>query len=184
MFCANCQAIQPPVGTTNHFAALSVAAGFDLDVAALETGYKDLTKRTHPDRFARADVRARRAATEWSVRINQAWRTLRDPVSRAEYLLAGQGIDVGGEEGERVPVPQNLLMEVMELREQLQDARAGGHEATVAALAGDVRGRRAARMERVAQALRATAMDLNAAADALVAVRYYDRFLDEAQTDG
>ena len=70
------------------------------------------------------------------MQLNQAWKTLRDPVRRAEYLLSLAGIDVGTEEGtqrraadgskQKLPVPQALLMEVMELREGLMEARDGG----------------------------------------------------------
>src|SRR5581483_12006679 len=115
---------------------------FAVDLAALERRYKELTRVLHPDRFARADPRARRASLARSVQLNEAWRTLKDPVRRAEYLLSLQGIEVGGEEGtvrregekkERLPVPQALLLEVMELREGLAEARAAGDAARVAA---------------------------------------------------
>ncbi len=162
---------------------------FDVDLGVVERSYKDLTKLLHPDRFARADTRARRASLQWSVRVNEAWRTLKDPVRRAEYLLAQAGIEVGGEQGTRrmgpggkqesVPVPQALLVEVMELREGLMEARQARHEARVAELAIEVRDRREQALAAVARALAAEPRDLDAAAAELVAVRYWDRFLEE-----
>jgi molecular chaperone HscB len=123
------------------------------------------------------------------VQLNQAWKTLRDPVKRAEYLLELAGVEVGGEEGtrrpgpdgkqERVPVPQDLLLEVLELREALLEARSEGDEPRVGALAADVRSRKQAAMAAVAAALAAQPADLDRAARELVSVRYLDRFLEE-----
>jgi molecular chaperone HscB len=199
-FCAACGAIQPPDRQADRFAVLGVEPRYALDEGELERRYKDLTRQLHPDRFARADARARRASLARAVQLNEAWSTLKDPVKRAEYLLALAGIEVGGEEGtrrpgadgekERVPVPQELLLEVLELREWLLEARSEGDEARVGALAAEVRGRRQRAMAAVAQALETAPADLDAAARELVAVRYFDRFLaevavhEEAVADG
>jgi molecular chaperone HscB len=191
MFCGACGAILPPEPAADHFRVLGVARGFDVDLAELERRYKDLTRQVHPDRFARGDARARRASLQRSVQLNEAWKTLRDPVARAEYLLSLAGIDVGAEEGagtrrlqpdgsrQRVPVPEALLMEIMELREGLMEARLADDDARVAELAAEVRGRKQAAMAGVAVALAATPPALDAAARLLVSVRYFDRFLDE-----
>jgi molecular chaperone HscB len=188
--CAACRAIQPPDVTADPFQVLGADRRFAVDGPAIERRYKELTRILHPDRYARADARARRASLARSVQLNEAWRTLKDPVRRAEHLLSLAGIEVGGEEGtsrrspggqkERLPVPQALLLEVMELREGLAEARAAGDGARVAALAADVRARREQAMGVVAAALDAAPADHEAAARALVAVRYYDRFLEES----
>jgi molecular chaperone HscB len=158
-------------------------------VDELERRYKELTKVLHPDRFARADERARRASLQRSMQLNQAWRTLKDPVRRAEYLLSLAGVEVGSEEGTsrrqadgrkvRLPVAPALLMEVMELREGLAEARAAGDQAQVASLTALVRGRREAALRAVASVFTQRSPDLEAIARDLVAVRYYDRFLEE-----
>src|SRR5689334_10487801 len=100
-FCASCGAVQPleAGGGADFFAVLGLPRRFDLDLAEAERLYKELARRLHPDRFARADARARRASLARSVRVNDAWKTLRDPVRRAEYLLSLSGVEVGGEEG-------------------------------------------------------------------------------------
>jgi molecular chaperone HscB len=126
MLCAGCGAVQPPDRTADHFRVFGLPRKFDLDVADLERRYKEMTKVLHPDRFARADGRARRASLERSVQLNLAWRTLSQPVARAEYLLSLQGVAVGEPTGsmrsERPdnratqPVDTALLVEVMELR--------------------------------------------------------------------
>lgn len=194
MFCAHCGAVQPPDAAVTHFQVLGAPAAFDVDLPALERRYKDLTKQLHPDRFAKADPQARRASLQRSVQLNQAWKTLRDPVRRAEYLLSLAGIDVGTEEGtqrrgadgvkQKLPVPQSLLMEILELRESLMEARQAEDDGRVAELAAEVRGRKQAAMTAVGEALRAQpdgSQDVDAAARELVAVRYFDRFLDEVE---
>ena len=191
--CAGCGAIQPVDPAADHFAVLGIGKAFAVDLAAIEKRYKEMSRQIHPDRFARADARARRASMERSVQLNRAYKTLRDPVKRAEYLLALAGFEVGGEDGtfrpapdgsrERVPVPQELLLEVMELREGLLEARGAGDTPRVRALGDDVRGRRQRGLAAVAEALGETPADLNRASRELVAVRYYDRFLDELADD-
>ena len=191
--CSGCGAIQPANLAATHFAVLGVPEGYAVDVAALEKRYRELSRQVHPDRFARADARARRASMERSVQLNDAWKTLRDPVKRAEYLLSLAGLEVGGEEGttrttagggrERVPVPQELLVEVMELREGLLDARAEGDLDRIAALTADVRARKERAMAAVEAAFAQSPADIGAASRELVAVRYYDRFLEESDSE-
>jgi molecular chaperone HscB len=148
MLCAGCGAVQPPDRTADHFRVFGLPRKFDLDMADLERRYKEMTKVLHPDRFARADGRARRASLERSVQLNLAWSTLSEPVPRAEYLLSLQGIEVGesasskksGEVDNRAtqPVDTALLIEVMDLREALAEARSRGDRAKVASLVADV----------------------------------------------
>lgn len=189
-FCPSCNAVLPPSGDEDHFGVLGVGRGYTMDLGDLERRYKDAARRLHPDKFARADVRARKASLARSVALNQAWKTLRDPVRRAEYLLALAGIEVGSEEGtvktkggsgekEKVPVASELLHEIMELREALMEARAEGDSARVERLTEDVRARRSHAMDVVAEAFEADPQKLDLAAAELVAVRYFDRFLEE-----
>lgn len=186
--CPSCGAIQPPDPKADHFAVFGIERRYPLDLADLERRYKDMTKVLHPDRYARADERARRASLRRSMQLNEAWRTLKDPVRRAEYLLSLSGVEVGAEDGTskrvdgqkvRLPVAPALLMEVMELREGLAEARAASDHDLVASLAAAVRGRREAALRAVASVFAQRSPDLEAIARDLVAVRYYDRFLDE-----
>ena len=189
--CAACGAVQPPDPRADYFRVLGVPCRFAVDEAALEQRHKELTKILHPDRFARSEPRARRASLERSVQLNEAWRCLRDPIRRAEYLLSLHGIDVGervgpGEQGQRneqktLPVPPVLLMEVLELREALAAAHAAKDVHETEALIAKVRGRLEEVMADVAKGFSASAPDLSTIAARLVAVRYYRRFLDEAR---
>jgi molecular chaperone HscB len=190
VLCGSCGAVQPPEHTADHFQVLGLPVKFDIDPAELERRYKELTKILHPDRFARADARARRASLERSVQLNEAWRTLVEPVRRAEYMLLLEGIDVGEAAGDKhssanekatQPVSPSLLMEVMELRESLAEARAAGDVSEVSALAVAVKKRQDKAMAAVAEEFAKPKPDLDVVASRLVSVRYYRRFLEEAQ---
>lgn len=192
--CGACGAVQPPEPGIDHFRVLGVERRFDLDVDDLERRHKDMTRVLHPDRWARADARARRFSLERTVQLNDAWRTLREPARRAEYLLQLAGIDISGEEGPskrgvdgetlRLRVAPSLLMEVMELREGLARAKAAGDTGKVRALTDDVRERRSRALQDVAARFAEPTPDLDRVASVLVSLRYYDRFLEEVGTQG
>ncbi len=186
--CASCgapQAISTHGAARDHFAVLGVERRYDLDVAMLESRYKELSRKLHPDRFAKGDPRARKAALQRTVELNEAWRALKDPMKRATYLLELGGVkiatDDGGARSGGVAASPALLMEMLELREELGDARAARDDAKVRAM-GEAMKARAARSEAaVAAALAGTPTReaLEGAARELVALRYYARFLDE-----
>src|SRR6266478_3283522 len=115
MECAHCGALLPPDTAADFFGVLGVERRHDLDLAVIEQRYRALTRKLHPDRFARADARARRASLARSVQLNEAWRALKDPVRRAEYLLGLLRPDAKGKE----TAPPALLAEVLELRQEL-----------------------------------------------------------------
>src|SRR5262245_5185688 len=176
LFCG-CGALAAPRPGLDHFAVLGVPRRYDLDPAELEKRYKDLTRKLHPDRFARADARTRRYSLERATQVNDAYKLLRQPVKRAEYLLKLAGIDVTDEKEGGKNVDPAFLMEVMEEREALAEARASGDGARLAAMASEMQGRRDAAMQSVAAGFAQNA--LAEVARALTALRYYDRFLEE-----
>ncbi|MCG5052314.1 MAG: Fe-S protein assembly co-chaperone HscB [Myxococcales bacterium] len=195
VFCPACGALLPfpPGERPDHFAVLGAERTFTQDAPALERAYKEGARAVHPDKFARADSRARRAAMQRTVALNEAWRTLRDPVARAEYLVRLGGIEVGAEDGtlrrtdagrEKIAVPAALLAEMLDKREALMDARLADDEGAVAALLADVQQKVTAAMDEVRTALDGTPPDIEAAARALVAVRYYRRFVEAADEGG
>ena len=91
---------------------------FELDARLVEERHRELSKALHPDRFAGAPATERRLALSRAIEVNDARRTLKDPVKRAEALLARAGVKTG--EGVEPPASGELLMEMMELREDLQ----------------------------------------------------------------
>jgi molecular chaperone HscB len=189
--CGACGAILPPDRSRDYFQVLGVKHAYALDLADLEQRYKNLTKTLHPDRYAKAAPEARRASLERSVQLNEAWRTLSDPIRRAEYLLSLKGIVVGEQSQSNtevaashptLPVPPSLLMEVMELREALVEARTTQDLHEVDALIDQVKTRLDQVYAEIATGFAQARPDYPTLAARLVSVRYYRRFLDEAQT--
>src|SRR4051812_36769039 len=142
--CTSCGAILPPDLKADHFAVLGLERRYDLDPADMEARYRERSRKLHPDRFATADARARRAALAHGVQMNDARAVLKDPIRRAEYLLGLCGVAVPKE------APPALLMEILELREELGDARAAGRGDQVRAMAAVMRRRMDAALADVA----------------------------------
>src|SRR5216684_72969 len=87
----------------NHFELLGLPITYSVDPARLEQGYRDLQSRVHPDRFASGSDAERRVAMQWATRANEAYRTLRQPLERARYLLHLKGFDTGEETNTSMP---------------------------------------------------------------------------------
>lgn len=166
----------------DHFAVLGLAVRHDLARDDVETAYLARAQQWHPDRVVTSDAATKRQALEASAAINEAYRVLRDPVTRLEYLVKLGGIDLDSSDAQGgAPSPsQAFLIDMIERREQLADAQAAG--------AGAAESFRAeiedAEEEAVAQATRAVQQpDLPAAAQALVQRRYWQRLLDEIDAE-
>jgi molecular chaperone HscB len=128
LFCPQCNKIQPPPGG-NYFSVFSLVPRLDLDLGMLEHQFHKLSRKLHPDRFGRASE----AEKQWSLAdtalLNDAYRTLRDPIQRTQYLLKLHGAEIGEEHAgkdRRDPsrVPPDLLEEVFDLNMQLEEIRA------------------------------------------------------------
>jgi molecular chaperone HscB len=186
-FCAACKAILPPDVGNDRFAVLGLPRKFEVDLGAAETAYKDLSRQLHPDRFAKADPRARKAALARTVELNDAWRTVKDPLRRAEYLLELAGYALGGGEKSsrtsktrEVSAPPTFLIEILELRDELSEAQQAGDAVKVAFMSEEMRGRAAAAMRTIGTSIDGGSPEgLDEAARALMSLRYYQRFLDE-----
>ena len=111
----------------NHFDLLGLPVRFSVEPASLERSYRDLQSRVHPDKFAAASEPERRVAMQWAARANEAYRTLRHPVERARYLLGLKGFDT--EEESNTSMPADFLMQQMEWREAVAQAREAGDAA-------------------------------------------------------
>ena len=126
--------------TRNHFELLGLQPAFALDPARLESSYRELQGQVHPDRFAAAPEAEQRVAMQWATRANEAYRTLRDPVDRARYLLGLKGFDTGEESN--TAMPPDFLMQQMEWREAVAEARAARETARLATLRKEIAGER------------------------------------------
>jgi molecular chaperone HscB len=161
------------------FATLGVEPRFDLDPIELERRHRELSRALHPDRHAAEAPAQRRIALSRAIEVNEAYRLLRDPIRRAERVLAHRGVPVG--ETAEPPASPQLLMEMMESREELADAVRARDSARVEALGKGMRDREAALLSRLARALEG-GDDVAARAAALATLgelRYAKRFLDE-----
>jgi molecular chaperone HscB len=125
LFCGVCGRIQPLSSEVNYFEVFALPRKLRLDTAALEREFYRLSRRLHPDVYARASQQEQDWSLANSSLLNDAYRTLKDPVKRTEYLLKLEGIvsaDQGGTKKED-RVPADLLEEVFELNMQLDEMR-------------------------------------------------------------
>lgn len=103
----------------NHFELFGLPSQFKLDGSLLSYQFRELQKRFHPDNFATGSERDRLMAVQKAAQINDAYQVLKNPISRAEYILAEQGVEIRGEQ-QTMQDPM-FLMEQMELREELEE---------------------------------------------------------------
>jgi len=121
----------------NHFDLLGLPARYRVDVDALDAAYRKLQTEVHPDRFAASSDAERRVALQASARVNEAYRALKDPVQRAQYLLSLNGVDAVGETDTQLPL--DFLERQLERREEASDALANEDERALASLRDSVR---------------------------------------------
>jgi molecular chaperone HscB len=134
-FCESCGKVQPPA-PVDYFAFFGLPPKLDLNVVALEKDFYELNRRLHPDVNARASNLEQEWSLEQSSLLNDAYRTLRDPIKRTQYLLSLEGIELEEQskaateqaratgETKKQIVPPDLLEEVFELNMQLEELRA------------------------------------------------------------
>ena len=107
--------------SSSHFELFGLPAAFSIDELMLEKAYRDIQSQVHPDRFAHAGDAERRASLQWTTRVNEAYRILKSPVQRGKHLLELHGVDVAFETN--TAMPPEFLMQQMELREKLEEAK-------------------------------------------------------------
>lgn len=182
----------------DKFAVLGVPRAFALDPALLEDRFRALSRKLHPDRFARASPQERRYALEQTTLLNDAFRSLKDPARRAEHFLELYGIHLAGEVPKhahelpvvKVQMSPEFLEEMMEDRERLLEAKLEGGPQAVAAHVLATTAKRDATLAEVGRLVgelsecrdqlsqRQKAME---AAEQVARLRYYARSLDEAE---
>lgn len=123
--------------TRNHFELLGLPVRWRIDAQALERAYRELQREVHPDRYAGAPDHDKRLALQASARVNEAYRTLNDPVGRAEYLLRLRGVDATAETDTRLPV--GFLTRQLERREAADEAQSAHDTAALEALIAELR---------------------------------------------
>ncbi len=133
-FCPQCTKILSLGRHGDFFGFLGLPRKLNIDAADLEQRFRTLSRQFHPDYFYNATASERRASLERSSYLNDAFRTLRQPIARIEYLLGLEGMAPKGPEEASKQVPPDLLEEVFALNEELdeiRELRAGGAAAEV-----------------------------------------------------
>jgi len=171
----------PGGGRPDAFAQLGLSPRYDVDPAELERAFFERSKELHPDRFASAPAAERVAALSRARALNDAYALLRRDASRAEYLLAREGVTIGDNER----IDPDLVMALLEEREQLAALRQQGELREVERMAAAMRARRREALERV----KALFAGVEGSADRaeqlaqikrqLILLRYVDRYLEE-----
>lgn len=123
---------------SQYFTLFQLEPQFDIDTDSLEQNYRTLAARFHPDRFASASAFDQKQAVMMSSTVNEAYRTLKNPTDRAAYLLRQQGIDADAPE--HTSFAPEFLMQQMEWRETLAEARGGQDQTALLALDKEISG--------------------------------------------
>jgi molecular chaperone HscB len=108
----------------DHFTLFGLPRQYGLDMVELDRLYRELLTQVHPDKHVHLSDAERRLAMQWSTHANEAYQTLRQPLSRAQYLLHLVGVDVQLERN--TAMPPEFLMKQMEWRETVEDIRSSG----------------------------------------------------------
>jgi molecular chaperone HscB len=160
---------------SNDFELFELPPVFALDRVRLDERWKVLQREVHPDRHAAADAQTQRQAMQWSVRINEAYQRLKDPLKRAAYLCELNGAPVQAENNTAMPAA--FLMQQMQWREDLEEASSAGQ---LEIIADEVAGARKAMLD----ALQQTAdvqRDYVALAGQVRALMFVERFARDVE---
>ncbi len=106
----------------NYFEFFSIQQQFNVDLNALESNFRAIQSASHPDRFVTCTSAEKLQSMQTATLANEAYLTLKNPANRAKYLLAQQGIDAIDEKNTQMPA--DFLMQQMEWREAMEDAKA------------------------------------------------------------
>lgn len=105
----------------NHFELFQMPVMFEIDSQQLDAAYREIQGRVHPDKFVTATDAEKRVAMQWATRANEAYQTLKNPLKRAMYLCEMNGVDLATESNTNMPTA--FLMQQIEWREALDEAR-------------------------------------------------------------
>jgi molecular chaperone HscB len=165
---------------SDPFQILGIEPKLDLDLPTVEARHRELSRALHPDRYARAPAAERRLALSRAIEVNEAFRAIKDPIKRAEALFQHLGVP-SGETAEPNP-STDLLMEMMEAREELSDAARARDLEKVKDLGLKMQLRERETLAALSQGLGRAGADVNEARKLLHhlgELRYLRRFLDE-----
>ena len=157
------------------FALFGLPERFAIDLGALDAKWKQLQGAAHPDRFATETAAAQRVAMQWAIRINEAYRRLKDPLARAAYLCSLHGADIEAETNTAMPAA--FLMQQMAWRDALSDAKSLD---AVDVLSDEVVASRNATLASLqAQIDAAASVDWRAVAGTVRGLMFVDKFISD-----
>lgn len=160
----------------DHFQLFGLKRTFRIDLSDLDSRYRDIQAQVHPDRFAHAGEAERRLSMQWATHANEAYQTLKKPLERAKYLLHLAGYDIQAESN--TAMPTDFLMEQMEWREAVMEARGGGDHHELERLHNRLRTDINGRYEEVEQLLDDTG-DFALATDRVRRLMFLEKLLHE-----
>ena len=160
---------------TDDFTLFDLPARQQQDRARIDERWRVLQGEVHPDRFAAEGASAQRVAMQWAVRVNEAYRRLKDPLLRAAYLCEQRGVPIDAERN--TAMPPAFLMQQMAWREALDEAR---DRAAVEALLGEVEARELALLQEIQVQLDDRAETVTAA-QGVRALMFVRRFRDDLE---
>jgi molecular chaperone HscB len=155
---------------SNDFELFNLPLTFAQDRAAIDARWKDLQREVHPDKFSAQGAAAQRIAMQWSVRINEAYQRLKDPVKRAAYLCELHQAPINAENNTAMPAA--FLMQQMELREALDDATTEENLDEISLQSNKILREQLLKVEQLLD----KAQDYPAAAQAVRALMFIERF--------
>ncbi|NTV11264.1 MAG: Fe-S protein assembly co-chaperone HscB [Zoogloea sp.] len=160
----------------DYFALFGLEPAFAVDLDRLEQAYREIQGRVHPDRFAHLPDAEKRLSMQWSAHANQGFRTLKNPLLRGHYLLQMNGVDPAFETN--TAMSPAFLMDQMEWREALADARTARDVDELESLAKRLRGSSAAMLAQLGDELDAR-RDFQAAADTVRRLKFLEKLQEE-----
>ena len=160
----------------DHFDLFGMNRGFRLDLSELDSRYRDIQAQVHPDRFANAGDAERRMSMQWATHANEAYQTLKKPLERAKYLLHLAGHDIQAESN--TAMPADFLIEQMEWREAVMEARQGGDHHELEHLHNRLRADINTRYEELGDLLDSAA-DFSSATDRVRRLMFLEKLLYE-----
>jgi molecular chaperone HscB len=161
----------------NHFQLFNLPQRFAIDSGVLDAAYREVQSRVHPDKFVNATDAEKRVAMQWATRANEAYQTLKNPQKRAAYLCELNGVDLQTESNTAMPMA--FLMQQMEWREALGDARAAKDSEQLDELDGALRKARKEQLGDIEASLNGG--DFHAAAQGVRALMFLEKLKEEIE---
>jgi len=159
----------------NHFELFQMPVMFEIDTQQLDAAYREVQGRVHPDKFVTATDAEKRVAMQWATRANEAYQTLKNPLKRAMYLCELNGVDLATESNTHMPTA--FLMQQIEWREALDEARDTKNQSALEQLENELIQKRDGLLSLVTQHLNAA--QYNDAGEQVRQLMFVEKFGDE-----